>query len=265
MQKQTTMTPSELIAQVRSGLVQISLERQGERLGSGSGFLVEGGIVTNSHVIRPAGKIDAITLRLADTDSDDSIRLLPENCYQAVAAESPENEKDYAFLRLSEPEFENRYRFLFEELLHLVVGEQVVFLGFPLDMSQLTAHIGYISSIFDNRYNIRTIQIDGSVNGGNSGGPLLNLNGKVIGIVTRAVTGLIEEQFKTLIQSLRDNQIALQSAQRIMRLGSIDPIKAIQASQSAMEQIAVNLQRSANVGIGYAYSAEYIRKHIQCL
>jgi len=260
------MTPSELIAQVRSGLVHILLERQGERLGSGSGFLVEGGLVTNSHVIRP-GKTDAIALRMADTDPDDSasyIRLLPQSCYRAVAAESPEGEKDYAFLRLSEPEFQNRYRFSFEKSLHPAVGEQVVFLGFPFGMSPLTAHIGYISSIFD-RDNIRTIQIDGSVNGGNSGGPLLNSDGKVIGIVTKAVTGLIEEQFKTLVQALRDNQIALQGAQSVIRIGPIDPIQAIEVSQAAMEQIAVNLHRSANVGIGHAYSAEYIRKHIQRL
>lgn len=258
------MNASELIAQVRSGLVQILLERQGERIGHGSGFLVEGGLVTNSHVIHP-GNIDAILFRMADSEPDNPdnyIRVLPEQCYRIIAAESPENEKDYAFLKLSEPEFEQRYHFTFETSRYPEVGEQVVFLGFPFGMSQLTAHIGHVSSIFT-RNSVSVIQIDGSINGGNSGGPLLNSEGKVIGIVTRAVTGLIEEQFKLLIQSLRDNQIALQGAQSVMSIGPIDPIQAIRVSQAAMEQIAVNLHRSANVGIGYAYSSEHILRQIQ--
>ena len=143
-----------------------------------------------------------------------------------------------------------------------MVGESAVFLGFPFGMTQLTSHVGFISSIH-NRNSVKVIQIDGSVNGGNSGGPLLDIKtGKVAGIVTRSVTGLIEEQFRNLLYALQQNQKALEGAKSVMRIGSIDPIQAIIASQAAMEQIAKDLHRSANVGIGYAYSAEYIRDAI---
>jgi len=257
------MAYTKVIARVRSGLVQVLYERGGRRVGSGSGFLVGGGLVTNSHVLRP-GQIDAILIRMADTDPQDPgsyITLLPEACYQAVTHEPPAELHDYAFLGLDEPEFAGRYRFAFDSEMAPVVGEQVAFLGFPFGMAQLTAHLGHISSIHE-RNGTTVLQIDGSINGGNSGGPLINEDGDVIGLVTRAITGVIEEQFERLIDALRHNQEALQGGGGRVLLGGIDPIQALRASQAAMEQIARDLHRSANVGIGYAYSAEYIRDAI---
>lgn len=256
------MNPVELIAQMRSGVAQVLVEHERVRIGSGSGFLVEGGLVTNSHNIR-SRDVDAIIIRFADTDSEDSasyIRMLPEDC---VVAESPENERDYIYLRLLDSDFNDRYVFEFTDSSSpLSVGEQVLFLGFPFGMTQLTSHIGYVSSIHE-RNEVEIIQIDGSVNGGNSGGPLLDLKtGKVAGIVTRAVTGIIEEQFNRLIEALQQNQAACRGAQITMTIGSINPIQAIEASQRAMEKIARDLYRSANVGIGYAYSAKYVRDYI---
>ena len=132
-------------------------------------------------------------------------------------------------------------------------------------MTQLTAHMGYVSSIHDQRGR-ELIQIDGSVNGGNSGGPLLSLEtGNVLGIITRAVTGIIEEEFNKLILTLRQNQEILSKTKSSMSIGGIDPVQGIRASQAAMEQIASNLKRSANVGIGYAFSTNTIREQIESL
>ena len=74
-------------------------------------------------------------------------------------------------------------------------------------------------------------------------------------------------QFNNLINALRNNQQVLeqQSGRGGIRLSGIDPIQAINASQVAMEQIAQNLRRSANVGIGFAFSAKYISENIALL
>ncbi|MEW6359946.1 MAG: serine protease [Planctomycetota bacterium] len=255
------MMPIELIAAVRSGVAQVIVERDRERVGSGSAFLVDGGIITNSHNLRKV-PYDALAIRFADTDAADPanyIRIVPDDC---ILAESPEEEKDYAYLKLDEPEFSGRHVFEFCcSDKPLSVGEQVVFLGFPFGMSgmsQLTSHVGHVSSIH-NQKDVEIIQIDGSVNGGNSGGPLIDLTtGQVAGIVTRAVTGLIEEQFRNLICALRQNQEVCKRSQGMMTMG-FDLAQAIGASYAAMEQISRDLFRSANVGIGYAYSARYAR------
>lgn len=258
------MEPIELIAKVRSGVAQIILERGRERISSGSAFLVDEGLVTNSHNIR-SFTFDAIVIRFEDTEPSAEIRLLRDDCLKIIAAESPENEKDYLFLKLSEPEFEGRYVFEFTDSSDVSVGEQIVFLGFPFGSRHLTAHSGYVSSLHCTN-DAKIIQIDGSVNGGNSGGPLLELKtGRVAGIVTRAETGIITRQFNSLIDALRHNQQALSSQGARMQIGGIDPIEAIKVSQAAMEQIAVNLRRSANVGIGFAFSAKYVKDKIDSL
>ncbi len=256
------MNPVDIITQVRSGVAQISLERDRERIGAGSGFVVEGGLVTNSHNIR-SRNIDAIAVRFSGTDPEDPVSYIRLLLGDTVIVESPETEMDYVYLRLLESDLSGRHIFEFTDSPDpLSVGEQIVFLGFPFGMPQLTSHVGHISSIHE-RNGVEIIQIDGSVNSGNSGGPLLDLKtGKVAGIVTRAVTGLIEEQFNRLIEALRQNQVACQGARNLMSIGNIDPVQALGASQTAMEQIARDLHRSANVGIGYAYSAKYVRDHI---
>ncbi len=249
----------DLIRTVLSGIVHLVFLQNRERVSSGSGFLSGKRLITNSHVIR-FGNFDTVALRFHDSntlDLSDAIRLSKDDFFSMVVKESPKEMEDYAVLRVDEPEFAGRYNFELGSAEDVVVGQQVVFLGFPFDSLHLTAHVGYISSKHQTK-NINVIQIDGSVNGGNSGGPLLAIeSNKVAGIVTRKATGL-EEQFNALIDALRKNQVALEQCKGIISVGPIDPMDAIRASQAAMEQITRNIERSANVGIGYAYSAEYV-------
>lgn len=256
------MDPIECFQECRSGVVQIFLERDHQKIGSGSGFLVSGGIITNSHVIRKAD-FDAIAIRFNESDAGDQGSYIRVIVNDVIAAESLENEKDYAFLKIKEPEFNGRHIFSFSENETVKVGQIIVFMGYPFGMYNLTSHTGYISSIYE-KNDVLVYQIDGSVNGGNSGGPLISLDsGDVIGIITRAQTGLIEKQFKNLIKALKSNQKALSQVKTVMSIGGFDPVKGFVASQAAMEIIAQNLKRSANVGIGYAFSSNYVRDHFK--
>ena len=258
------LDPIQLISRVRSGVAQIVFEHDGHRVGSGTAFLVDGGLVTCRHCI-PSSPIDAVLFRFDDQDPQDlsaHIRLDPETCQAAIAAQSPEEDKDFVYLQLREPEFHCRYEFELRDATALAPGQQTLFLGYPFGMSHLTAHMAYVSSIHE-RNGVGVIQLDGSVSGANSGGPLLDLrSGKVAAIVTGAVTGLIQDEFDSLIQALRQNQRIANAAPRGIILGDVDVIQALGASQVSLERIAKNLSRSANVGIGYAYSAEYARDAI---
>jgi len=256
------MDPIKCFQECRSGVVQIFLERDHKKIGSGSGFLVSGGIITNSHVIR-ATDFDAIAIRFDESDPADQNSYIRVIVNDVIAAESLENERDYAFLKMEEPEFNGRHLFSFSENETIKVGQMIAFMGYPFGMYNLTCHTGYISSIYE-KNDVLVYQIDGSVNGGNSGGPLVSLDsGDVIGIVTRAQTGLIEEQFNNAINALKSNQQAFSKAKTSMSIGGFDPVKGFIASQAAMEVIAQNLRRSANIGIGYAFSSDYVRDHFE--
>lgn len=257
------MDSIKLIRRVHSGVVQIAVERERKLIGNGSGFLVEGGLVTNSHCIR-SRDVDTIAIRFGDDDPEKPwIRKLLARC--DIAAESGEDGHDYAYIRISQPEFNGRHVFEFTDSSTLSVGEQVVFLGYPFATPYLTSHLGYVSSIHTRENGVEVIQIDGSVNGANSGGPLLDMKtGKVAGIVTRAITGFVAEQFDRLMEALHHNQVTLQakSSGRVSIEG-IDVVTAIGVSFAAMEEIARDLRRSANVGIGFAYSANHVQEAIR--
>lgn len=256
------MGPIKCFQECRSGVVQIFLERDHQKIGNGSGFLVSGGIITNSHVIRETD-FDAIAIRFDDSDPAGQNSYIRVIINDVIAAESLENERDYAFLKMEEPEFNGRHLFSFSENETVKVGQMIAFMGYPFGMYNLTCHTGYISSIYE-KNDILVYQIDGSINGGNSGGPLISLDsGDVIGIVTRAETGLVKEQFDNLINGLKSNQQAFSKAETSVTISGLDPVKGFIASQAAMEVIAQNLRRSANVGIGYAFSSDHVRDHFE--
>jgi hypothetical protein len=208
-------------------------------------------------------EFDIAVLRFEDMDYSRGIRLTRDTCMAAVVWESSREEHDVVFLRLNEPEFGGRYLFQFGDSDQLRVGDEVGFLGFPFQTPHLTCHIGVVSSLHRSG-RVPVIQIDGSVNGGNSGGPLIELSqGRVVGVVSRAEVGFLADQFDELIRTLVGNIEFLGRGRGGRGLvGGVDPVQGLLASQAAMLQIATNLRRSANVGIGYAFSANYIRDSI---
>ncbi len=59
----------------------------------------------------------------------------------------------------------------------------IVFSGYPLNTKFLTTHVGILSSIAKDSAGITTYLIDGTVNSGNSGCPLMDIRGRVVGVV----------------------------------------------------------------------------------
>jgi len=144
-------------------------DRDGPRRGAGTGFLVDadGYILTNHHVVEGAERIivrlsDRRTLRarLVGSDPDTDIALVK------IDAPAP---LPFATLGNSDA---------------LRVGEWVVAIGNPLAYEH-TVTVGVVSFIgrklFDSSFD-RYIQTDAAINLGNSGGPLINARGEVVGI-----------------------------------------------------------------------------------
>jgi len=144
-------------------------ERQGPRRGAGTGFIIDpnGFILTNHHVIEGA---DRITVRLADGRNLKAERVGsdPDTDIALIKVESP-RPLPHAVLGDSED---------------LRVGEWVLAIGNPLAYEH-TVTVGVVSFIgrklFDSSLD-RYIQTDAAINFGNSGGPLINSRGEVIGI-----------------------------------------------------------------------------------
>jgi S1-C subfamily serine protease len=140
--------------------------------GQGSGFILDkqGHILTNNHVIDNAQRVE--------------VTLSDKHKYKATVVGVDKNH-DLALLQINAP---NLVPATLADSTGLVVGQKVYAIGNPFGLSG-TMTRGIISAI----RSIRgpqgnpiedAIQTDAAVNPGNSGGPLLNSRGEVIGITT---------------------------------------------------------------------------------
>ena len=235
------------------------LNQQGQRIGSGTGFKIGNYLVTNNHVYVAPGAA-SVELRFVNEDGH-TTRAAKTITYfdfqQRLKIGLPETSWDYATLTLGDAEFNAIPSLTLSDSSTLRIGQRIAVLGFQFDQSNLSIKQGILSSRYL-RAGVKYLQVDASVNQGNSGGPLINIdNNRVVGIVTRKHTGLTSA-FDNLIQSFANNIQALQAAQGLMGLGGIDPVNVLIIGQNQMKITSEELRRSANVGIGFAYELDEI-------
>lgn len=141
---------------------------QPDRRGAGSGFIFEsdGYIITNHHVIEGA---DEIIVRLANRRE-----------YEAELIGS-DPQSDIALIKIDAKDLPT---LKFGDSKSLRAGEWVVAIGSPFNFDQsVTAGIVSAKGRSNNSQQyVPFIQTDVAINRGNSGGPLLNLDGEVVGI-----------------------------------------------------------------------------------
>ena len=135
----------------------------------GSGFVISDDlIITNSHVV---GASNSVTVKL-----DSGIEVLGK----VVATNAP---RDVALIKL-----DASLPFHFNVRRELPsVGEEVYALGSPLDESLKSTLSKGIVSAFREENKMNYIQSDVNVVPGNSGGPLIDKSGKVIGITVSGI------------------------------------------------------------------------------
>ena len=245
-----------------SSICSISfLNQAGQRIGSGTGFKVGTHLITNNHVYAAPGA-ERVELRFV-TDDRHTTRASKTFLYldfqNRLEFGIPESSWDLAILRLNDAEFQTIPALSLADSDAIRIGHRIAVLGFQFEQTNLSIKQGILSSRYE-RAGVKYLQVDASVNQGNSGGPLINAdNNRVIGIVTRKHTGLTDA-FDQLLQSFDANIKMFKDSQGMMGLFGFDPIKAFVASQSQMRATAAELQRSANVGIGYAYELDEINR-----
>ncbi|MFH1328994.1 MAG: trypsin-like peptidase domain-containing protein [Candidatus Bathyarchaeota archaeon] len=164
--------------------------------GSGFIFSKEGHIITNYHVLEFTESGSVIVVFMDGTEVRGEF----------VAADPY---SDLAVLRVDLPEWVNPL--LVGDSSKIKVGEPVIAIGNPLGLSSSVSAgiVSQTSRSIINDYNTLPdlIQFDAAVNPGSSGGPLLNYDGEVIGVVTRSsaegIGFAISSNFmKKVVQSL---------------------------------------------------------------
>jgi len=182
------MSVNEIYERAAPGVVQIaSTNRTADAFSGdlppsalGSGFVVDkaGHIVTNFHVVEDADEIrvsfsnrDTVEAELVGTDPSTDLAVLRVESQASALTPLPLGDSDT-----------------------VRVGDPVVAIGNPFGLDR-TATAGIVSALqrlitAPNQFTIdHVIQTDAPINRGNSGGPLLNAQGEVIGVNTQIETG----------------------------------------------------------------------------
>ena len=178
------MTPGQVYARNVDAVVAVSNQMTTQYYGqtaqassSGSGFIIseDGYVISNYHVVEGAttltvitndGKEHPATLKGYDSTNDLALLKIEGQGFPCVSIGSSDD---------------------------LIVGDQVVAIGNPLGELTNTLTVGYVSAkdrvVSTDGTIITMIQTDAAINSGNSGGPLFNMKGEVVGITSAKYSG----------------------------------------------------------------------------
>lgn len=147
--------------------------REAQSLGSGFVVSADGYIVTNNHVITAdgQGEIESITVTMTD-GTDYPAKLIGRDAASDLAVLKISGNKPFPFVK-------------FGDSRNARVGDWIIAIGNPFGLGG-TVTSGIISAVYRNTgsgsaYD-RYLQTDASINRGNSGGPMFDMQGNVIGI-----------------------------------------------------------------------------------
>lgn len=192
------------------GLVEQKQSAEKREVSRGSGFFVssDGTVVTNKHVVQDKGASYTVVTsqgrsyeaKVLARDPVQDVAILKISKDQIVDAQGKIRTSEFPFVRLADP-------------TPLQIGQSVIAIGNALGEFRNTVSVGVISglgrtitasgggSFVETIYDV--IQTDTAINQGNSGGPLLNLQGEVIGVNTATVIGAQSIGFAIPVDQVR--------------------------------------------------------------
>lgn len=173
------LTIPEIVEKVSPSVVGIScmLTTGGQATGTGIIMSEDGYILTNAHVVSGAKDVSVVLSKALDSEQIDA---------EIIGADA---QTDIAVLKIDK---KNLPAAEFGTSSELVVGEAAIVIGNPLGFELEGSVTAGIISALDRNLTIEDremnlIQTDASINNGNSGGPLINAYGQVVGITSAKI------------------------------------------------------------------------------
>ncbi len=178
----TTMTPQDVYENYVNAVVLVYNQGttstywgQTESQSSGSGMIIskDGYVLTNNHVVEGAEKLTVMTTSGEEYDAT----VIGADEVNDVALLKIDGDEDFPTVSIGDSD-------------KIEVGEQVCAIGNPLGELTNTLTVGYVSALdreiseSSTGTTINMFQTDCAINSGNSGGPIFDMNGNVVGITT---------------------------------------------------------------------------------
>ena len=199
--------------------------RVSSRVDSGSGVIIDpiGLVITNAHVVGTQIKV------MVSIDGHG-----PEVSYVIER----DDLKDLALIQLPEGVYPYAQ---FSSDSDAAVGDPVFAVGFPLDLpGPATVTSGILSRVIEvTKTDRRLIQTDAPINAGNSGGPLLDSDGNILGIVTSSIFTYDQKQVRGLSFAVSAETILTKFYDPVPAVESTEAIKADSSEEFYYEDMGV--------------------------
>lgn len=191
----------------------------------GSAFLIDGKgyLITNAHVLKGSGAVV-----VNNSGREFNARIV-----------NIDNQKDLAILKIEDEDFQPFASLPYSFRKSSVeLGEELYTLGYPRD--EIVFNMGYLSAASGFNSDTASFQLSLSANPGNSGGPVINKNGEIIGIISTRQTQAEGVVFaiKTsgiykLIDELQDadttlQKIRLSNNSSLKGMSRVDQVKEVE-------------------------------------
>ena len=232
------------VDKIYDAFVSVNVVKEGSILGAGSGFIIskDGYIVTNHHV----------------TKNNDSYNVVVGDEYIDAEFIGSDPYIDVAVLKI-DPKYVKSVAIIGNSK-ESKIGDTIFTVGTPVSIKYAgTVTRGIISgknrliettTVSDNiDWLLEVIQIDAAINNGNSGGPLCNVNGEVIGINTLKLSNNIDSiSFAIPIET------AMEYVNKIINKEDIDrPMLGVRMAaaynSSYLSKFGIKLDSSINSGV----------------
>jgi hypothetical protein len=184
----TPQLDAEVLKKVKAATVHLKVTLQDGRVGQGSGFFTDepGLIVTNAHVVQmldPESRKPAKVEATLHGGTDKSRTLV-------ATVVGVDRGSDLALIRVEDKEPPAALKF--GATKGLTETQSLYVFGFPFGDrlgKEITVSRSSVSSLRKSGENITAIQLDGGLNPGNSGGPVVDATGNVVGVAVSGVRG----------------------------------------------------------------------------
>jgi S1-C subfamily serine protease len=189
---------TEVVEKASLNVVRVDVKVNGE-WGNGSGLLIDenGTVLTCDHVIHPNGLHPENISVAKQNELSKTAEIIAFDQHHDLAVIRVRDFKINGTLNIKKHVNYNEIK----------VGQDSFVLGYPIGLQHLTLTRATISAKgkgLVNRFQFEVVQIDARVNRGNSGGPLFNDKGEVVGIVTMKYIPFLDkiEELRRYVNSI---------------------------------------------------------------
>lgn len=226
----------------------------GNSSGSGFSYLYDNVVITNHHVIEP---------HLTHSEPIFAVTEAGIGLPARLVSYSPKDQLDFAVLELQHALPAGRVVLKNAASPRTSRGTRVLFSGFPHGIPHLLVHEAVVSAPLDQH----AFYLDGSINGGNSGGPIVDSQtGEVVGIVTqrRFMGGDSLEAFAPQVNALSNQCRAVANRGAAVIQGiNFGGFAALMAQ--GLDAISKVIQSNANSGIGIGFHIQFVNEELRKL